>query len=202
MKKRILYSILSGVLFSLAWTQWGMAWSLFVAFIPLLFVEEELYQKREQYKSKSIFKYAYLTFFTWNLISTWWVSNSTLGGGIAAVVLNSLWYAVLFWIFHIIKRSAGKHTGYSALIFFWLAFENIYINGEISWVWLVLGNGFANNTGLIQWYEYTGALGGSLWILLSNILCVILRIFSTQVVFNFAGSFGLETRVSLFMDLE
>ena len=170
MSKRLLYSILSGVLFSLAWTEWGLGWSLLFAFIPLLIIEEELYQKQDLYNSKAIFKYAYLSFFTWNLISTWWVSNSTLGGGIAAVVLNSLWYAILFWVFHIIKRRAGKHTGYSALIFFWLAFENIYINGEISWVWLVLGNGFANNTELIQWYEYTGALGGSLWVLLSNIL--------------------------------
>ena len=170
MKRKLLFAILSGVLFSLAWTQWGMGWTLLFAFIPLLFIEEEIYQKQAELKSINVFYYAYLAFFTWNLISTWWVSLSTLGGGIAAVVLNSLWYATLFWLFHIIRRRAGKHTGYSALIFLWLAFESVYINGEISWVWLVLGNGFANNTGLIQWYEYTGALGGSLWVLLANVL--------------------------------
>ena len=170
MKRNLLYAILSGVLFSLAWTQWGMGWTLLFAFIPLLFIEEDIYQKRVELRSINIFYYAYLAFFTWNLISTWWVSLSTIGGGIAAVVLNSLWYALLFWLFHIIRRRAGKHTAYSALIFLWLAFESIYINGEISWVWLVLGNGFANNTGLIQWYEYTGALGGSLWVLLVNVL--------------------------------
>ena len=170
MNKKTLLAILSGILFSLAWTQFGLGWVLFFAFIPLLFIEEELFQDKKENKSISIFRYAYLSFFTWNLISTWWVSNSTIGGGIAAVVLNSLWYALLFWLFHFIKRRAGKHTGYSALIFIWLAFESIYINGEISWVWLVLGNGFANNTGLIQWYEFTGVLGGSLWVLLINIL--------------------------------
>jgi len=170
MKRNLLYAILSGVLFSLAWTQWGMGWTLLFAFIPLLFIEEDIYQKRAELRSINIFYYAYLAFFTWNLISTWWVSLSTIGGGIVAVVLNSLWYALLFWLFHIIRRKAGKHTAYSALIFLWLAFESVYINGEISWVWLVLGNGFANNTGLIQWYEYTGALGGSLWVLLVNVL--------------------------------
>ncbi len=169
MQRRILYSILSGVLFSLAWTQWGMGWTLLIAFIPLFFVEEEVYQKRIELRSINVFYYAYISFFTWNLISTWWVSNSTIGGGVAAVVLNSLWYAILFWVFHIIKRREGKYVGYLALIFLWLAFENIYINGEISWVWLILGNGFANNTELIQWYEYTGALGGSLWVLLVNV---------------------------------
>lgn len=170
MNKKILYSILSGVLFSLAWTQFGLGWMLLVAFLPLLFVEEELFQNKKEKQSINAFYYAYITFFTWNLISTWWVTNSTIFGGVTAVVLNSLWYAVLFWLFHFIKRRAGKHTGYSALIFLWLAFESIYINGEISWVWLVLGNGFSNNTGLIQWYEYTGTLGGSLWVLLANIL--------------------------------
>ena len=170
MKKRILLSILSGVLFSLAWTQWGMGWTLLVAFVPLLFVEEEIYQKASALKSINSFYYAYITFFTWNLISTWWVSNSTIFGGVAAVVLNALWYAVLFWIFHILKRRLGRDFAYLAFVFLWLAFESIYINGEISWVWLVLGNGFANNTELIQWYEYTGALGGSLWVLTVNVL--------------------------------
>jgi apolipoprotein N-acyltransferase len=33
-----------------------------------------------------------------------------------------------------------------------------------------LGNGFAESHYLVQWYEYTGVYGGTLWILLSNIL--------------------------------
>jgi apolipoprotein N-acyltransferase len=33
-----------------------------------------------------------------------------------------------------------------------------------------LGNLLAKNTAFIQWYEYTGVLGGSLWILTSNII--------------------------------
>jgi apolipoprotein N-acyltransferase len=169
MKQRILLSILSGVLLSLAWTTWGLGWVLLLAFIPLFFVEEYFFQNKTENKSRFVFNYAYITFLTWNIISTWWVSNASLFGGITAVVLNSLFYALLFWIFHIVKRRMGVHTGYSALIIFWLAFERLYLNGEISWPWLVLGNGFANNTGLVQWYEYTGSLGGSLWVLIINI---------------------------------
>jgi apolipoprotein N-acyltransferase len=33
-----------------------------------------------------------------------------------------------------------------------------------------LGNGFVNSPQLIQWYEFTGVLGGSLWIMLSNVM--------------------------------
>ena len=39
----------------------------------------------------------------------------------------------------------------------------------MSWPWLTLGNAFAHYPSFIQWYEYTGTLGGSLWILLANI---------------------------------
>jgi apolipoprotein N-acyltransferase len=36
--------------------------------------------------------------------------------------------------------------------------------------WINLGNGLAKDISFIQWYEYTGTGGGSLWILLSNLL--------------------------------
>jgi apolipoprotein N-acyltransferase len=170
--KLILFSILSGVLLSLAWTNWGLGLSLLVALVPLLLIENHFFIHKEENKSVSVFPYAYLTFFIWNLITTWWVYNSTAFGGIAAVILNSLFYAVIFWLFHIIKRKLGSKIGYFTLLVIWLAWEYIYINGEISWVWLVLGNGFANNISLVQWYEYTGTLGGSLWVVFINILIV------------------------------
>jgi len=44
------------------------------------------------------------------------------------------------------------------------------LNWEISWPWLTLGNGFAQYPSWVQWYEYTGAFGGSLWILVANYL--------------------------------
>ena len=59
---------------------------------------------------------------------------------------------------------------YFALIVYWITWEHFYFNAEISWPWLTLGHGFNYNIRLIQWYEYTGVLGGSLWILVVNIL--------------------------------
>ena len=46
---------------------------------------------------------------------------------------------------------------------------NIF-NSEITWPWMILGNGFATSHKIVQWYEYTGVLGGSLWIILVNVL--------------------------------
>ena len=41
---------------------------------------------------------------------------------------------------------------------------------DLTFPWLTLGNVFAKNVGWIQWYEYTGVFGGSLWVLMVNIL--------------------------------
>ncbi len=171
MKLKLLsYSILSGILFFLAWTSIGLGPILFVAFIPMLFVDDYIFENSDRLKSINIFYYTYLTFITWNLLATWWVYNSTAQGGVMAFVLNSFFYAVIFWVIHIIKRRLGRRVGYFALLIIWLAWEYIYIHGEISWVWLILGNGFAQNASIIQWYEYTGALGGSFWVLIINII--------------------------------
>src|SRR5690606_38560120 len=78
--------------------------------------------------------------------------------------------AIVFWLFHICKRKVGQREGYFALIIFWLAFEYLHLNWALSWPWLTFGNVFANTHSWVQWYEYTGILGGSLWVLLLNVL--------------------------------
>jgi apolipoprotein N-acyltransferase len=85
-------------------------------------------------------------------------------------MINSLFMTVVFVSFHNIKKRLGNKKGYFSLIVLWLGFEWLHYNWELSHPWSTLGNTFANYTQLIQWYEYTGVLGGTLWILLINIL--------------------------------
>ena len=49
-----------------------------------------------------------------------------------------------------------------------ICYEKYNLNSEFSWPWLNLGNVFSESIYWIQWYEYTGVFGGSLWVLLSN----------------------------------
>ena len=44
------------------------------------------------------------------------------------------------------------------------------MNWDLTWSWLNLGNVFASSPKWIQWYEITGTLGGTVWVLLVNIL--------------------------------
>ena len=39
-----------------------------------------------------------------------------------------------------------------------------------NWPWLNLGNGFSSYYRWVEWYEYTGTFGGTLWVLVVNIL--------------------------------
>ena len=169
-KKLVYYSIVSGLLLIPAWYKWGHGFVLFIAFLPLLFIEDYLDENRKEHRSVKMFFYAFISFSIWTLGTMWWLINSTVIGTIAAVIINSLLLSTIFWAFHIAKRNIGRQLGYFAFITFWITFEHFYINAEISNPWLTLGHGFNYNIKLIQWFDTTGVLGGSLWVLTVNVL--------------------------------
>ena len=118
---------------------------------------------------KRIWVYHYAAFVLWNTITTFWVCNATVGGGIFAVLANSLQMSLVFGMFRLSKKKFKGSLPYIFLAVTWIAWERFYFDAEISWPWLVLGNSFARSTWAIQWYEYTGSLGGSLWIWACNL---------------------------------
>ncbi len=166
---RILLSVLSGVLLSFAWLGFP-GWILFIAFLPLLYLDHFFTQNKSEYRSVSIWGHAFLAFFIWNVLTTWWIVNATAAGVVMAIVTNSFLMSLTFWLAHIARRNFKSNLGYIALIVFWISFEYFHFHWDIEWPWLTLGNGFAKTIKLIQWYEYTGYLGGSLWVLAMNIL--------------------------------
>ena len=118
---------------------------------------------------KRVWIYHYSAFVLWNAITTFWVCNATVGGGIFAVLANSLQMSTIFGLFRLSKKKFTGTLPYIFLMVTWIAWERFYFDAEISWPWLVLGNSFARTTWAIQWYEFTGSLGGSLWIWLTNL---------------------------------
>ena len=140
---------------------------VFVAWIPLLLVEANI--SKQNYKSRKVLLHAYITFFIYNVGTTWWVWNASEGGSVLAFILNSLLMAVVFYGFHLTKKYVGGKEGYIALLFYWIAFEHFHYDWESSWPWLSIGNTFSITPSWIQWYSYTGVLGGSLWILVVNL---------------------------------
>ncbi len=164
-------AILSGVLLSLSWPAHGFPFLLFIALVPLLYIEDFIAKNKHNFIKASVFFYSYLTFFIWNLLTTYWIYYSTGFGAAMAVVVNSLFMAVVFHLYHLVRRTIFKSKGaYNVLIAFWICFEYLHLSWDLSWPWLNLGNGFANYPMFVQWYSITGVFGGDIWILAANIL--------------------------------
>ncbi len=168
--QRLFLSISSGVLLFGGWAGGIWQWMVVFALVPLLLNEHFFCLNKDKFKSFHFFFHSYLAFFVWNAFSTWWITKATIVGGILAVVINSFFMAIVAFIFHIVKRNVDIRLGYIFFIVSWLAFEYIHYNWELSWVWMTLGNAFSEQVKWIQWYEFTGVFGGSLYILLLNVL--------------------------------
>ena len=165
MKTRLLIlSLLSAVLLSLPWLVPHTGALALVGFVPLLLAD----WLSDRERTGGFWLYALLTFVVWNALTTFWVCNATVGGGIFAIVANALQMTLVWVIFRLSKRYLAGAVPYVLLVAAWLAWERRYFDVDISWPWLTLGNAFAGSTRSVQWYEYTGSLGGSLWIWLSN----------------------------------
>jgi len=157
----IIYAGISGLLLWLSWPQDGIVWLKFLALAPLLALPE-------MYPSLSLrrfFLLSYETFLLWNLFTTWWVWNASPEGAVVAITINSFFMAIIFWLGLYVRRNLGIWKGALGLISLWLAYEYFHQRWDLAWPWLLLGFGFANMPEWIQWYEWTGPLGGSAWIL-------------------------------------
>jgi apolipoprotein N-acyltransferase len=186
--KDIYFPLISAILFIPAWYKWGSGLFLLVAFIPLFLLAEKNF--KAQKSARRVFLYALAAFIIWNIGDTWWIRNALVNnepsyvGVSAAILITSLLMGLAFWLSYQVLRRFGRNAWFFAIVVFWIAYEFSYMHGEISWPWLTLGNGFAYNVRLIQWYEYTGVFGGSLWVLISNIL-IYNTLFSEEGKFQF-----------------
>ncbi|MEB3346927.1 apolipoprotein N-acyltransferase [Aquimarina gracilis] len=165
--KNILLSISSGLLLAISWPTYGFPLFLFFGFVPLLLAEHNIRQNK--YSKTLVFGLAYLSFFIWNMITTWWIYNSSAFGMAVAEIVNSLLMTLVFLLYHIVAKRASFLISALFLACLWMSFEYFHLQWQVSWPWLNLGNGFANFPSWIQWYEYTGTFGGTLWIWIVNI---------------------------------
>lgn len=142
-----------------------------------------------------LMRYAFNTFVIFNIGVTWWVANAGLIPGLIANYLNAFFMATAFWLYHKfnltfdfrrwtekenpeslseiqskLQTPTSKVQSLISLTVFWIGFEYLHLNWDVSWTWLTLGNAFAERTFMIQWYEYTGVFGGTIWVLWTNYL--------------------------------
>lgn len=212
--KYIILSLLSAILLSISWPTYGIPFFLFFALVPLLILEHDITKFSSiKNKSRTIFGLTYLCFIIWNIVTTGWLygaknpdGTNSLFAVVVPVMLNSLFYSLIFQCYHWYKKAQGTYFGLVFFVAIWMVFEKIHLSWEITWPWLNLGNAFADYPQFIQWYDTFGATGGSFWILLINVYAFYtLRIWEAgrkqkSLIINSAvliGFIGLPMVISL-----
>lgn len=163
-------AIISALLLSAGWFS-PFTIFIFFALVPLLVIEDKISNSTTIKRRRlALTGLSYLTFFVWNLCVSWWIYYASLGGAAMAIICNAILMSVVFMIWRNLKRRINKPWAIWLLIPIWLGFEYGHTLWDLTWTWLTLGNAFAFTHNWVQWYEFTGTSGGSLWILVVNIL--------------------------------
>ncbi|MCL2692793.1 MAG: apolipoprotein N-acyltransferase [Rikenellaceae bacterium] len=189
--RNFILALISALLLSCGWLGLG-GLPLLVAFIPLLAISAE--QERGRAGARRTLRFVALALALWSAATTWWIAMAGSGawsGAVLSVVITVVLFGGVFMLYHHVSKRAPTVVAYVVLVSAWVAAEYLYTVGEVAFPWLVLGNGFAGNVSLVQWYSATGVFGGTLWVLLCNILIwqalrtrtVAMRIAAGAVVF-------------------
>lgn len=165
-----------------------------------------LYKRKTISRYAQIFRYAYLTFLIWNVGGCYWIMLTALGvsspaekitaltAGLVANLINPFLMTIPVYLFARLRRASTAFIFSLGFVAFWVTFEWLHFNWELSWSWLTLGHSQTFHPGWIQYAEFTGTLGISLHILLINVL-VYQMIRSAQVSkykrYAFAGTIVL-----------
>ena len=190
---QIILPVVSGVLLALPWFGFP-GWLLLFAIIPLLFSEKYFSETQQNF---SLYLAGGITFTIWNFLSTEWMLAISFSGGLLIILINSFFMSAVFLIFSLARRKLIRISGYFLLIVFWLSYEYFLIHGKPGWPWLVLGNGLGSSIWLVQWYQFTGVMGGSLWVLVVNIL--LFRFLSKRANFETLAQLGFTIFTFLFI---
>jgi apolipoprotein N-acyltransferase len=167
--QNFLLATCSGLLLALAfpWSGLPTGFLALFAWIPLLLALERM--EAAGRSIKAMYGLSLHTFMIWNLVATYWVTNSSLPAGLFAILVNSALMGIpvvlAMWV-----RPYLTKLAWVPLLAFWLCFEQMHYVWELNWPWLALGNVWATAPALVQWYAYTGVLGGTLWIFACNFI--------------------------------
>jgi apolipoprotein N-acyltransferase len=165
--KNLLLVVGAAAMMSLGWLELS-GLPMLAGFVPLLMLANRLNASRRDWWKMAGWIALFITL--WYAITVWWVWYATPAGPIAATFFAWIYTGIplMLW-FHISKR-APKALSYTVLVTAWTAGEWLYNTSQASFPWLATGNGFAHDTWAVQWYEWTGAYGGTVWVLITSIL--------------------------------
>ncbi len=166
-RKRLVLVIISVLLLSIGWL--GLSGiTLLFALVPLMIISEHYSDSRRDFMR--MMGWAAMTFLLWSAATIWWVSIAHWSGPVTAGIVGTFWNLVAFMTYHYVSKRAPRALAYTLFAALWITTEYLYYSADVmTFPWLLLGHGFSNDIWAVQWYEYTGVFGGTLWAIASNI---------------------------------
>jgi apolipoprotein N-acyltransferase len=163
---RLFLALSSGILLSVGWyTPFQIL--LFAGLVPILLLAQSFENTKKG--GWRFFLYVWLAFSVWNIGAIWWLWNALGVGVIGVWLINALLQSLPVVLFRQTYRYSKALHG-AAFFSYWVSFEYLHLNWELSFPWLNLGNAFGFLPSWVQFYEYTGAFGGTIWVLAVNYL--------------------------------
>ncbi|HOF08237.1 MAG TPA: apolipoprotein N-acyltransferase, partial [Bacteroidales bacterium] len=170
-KYLILSSIIGGCLLIISWPLKGVPLFSLISLVPFLWIIDYIEHNRDKFIGGAIFRYTYPGFLLWNAFTSYWIWYATAIGSVFVILANAALMSLTLQMAFNLKKWLGSTNRIGIIyVILWICFEYLHFNWQLSWPWLTLGNVFATMPSIIQWYEFTGVLGGTLWIWLINIL--------------------------------
>ena len=172
-RNKIFYSVLSGILLSVAFPPFPIFITTFFAFIPLFFVlnDGEISTKQRRYS------YIYITFFIYHLCSNWWIStvqeNSDpylFWSGIALDIFHPFFFFFPFLLYFISRKLIGTSLSMWLFPLFWTIFEYLHSIGDMGYSWLSIAHTQYTN---LLWYQIialAGIWGATFLLAMANVL--------------------------------
>lgn len=155
--------LVSSVCYVLAWPPIGISPLILIALSPLIIIAKN----HTAAPNKRMF-IIWITFFVINAAISFWVVKLSIAGAALYWLTLSIFQTLPF-IFFLFKKANPwlVNTGFFTS---WILLEGIQLHTDFSFPLVILGNSLSGVPQVIQWYQISGVLGGSLWILFVNIL--------------------------------
>lgn len=173
-KNLLLLAVSTAVGLGFSFPPFPMGYLACFAFVPFLLLVEKINSLGR------FFRYSYITFLLFVLITLYWVGGFThfkdpylMIAGIALFIWQPLFFTIPASLYYFIRKRITALYSIVSFPFIWVTFEWLYALGEFAFPWLSIGNTQTYNLDKIQFIEYTGVYGLSLWVLFINILVFI-----------------------------
>lgn len=150
---------------------------ILIALLPLLYAEKLVSEDDGKAKFLRTILLGVLFYYVQDLIFTNSLNIMFKSWIYLFFLCNSLLFSIFFAFFGLIRRKFGDLLGYVAFVAFLGTFEYLLLCVDFSFPAILFGFSLigVNDSGLpfIQWYEYTGVIGGSVWVLICNVFAYI-----------------------------